>query len=443
MVLTRALVAMLLVAGCSESLFDAHGGRRGDGGPGGDDGGVDADIPVPTTCPDPCIADAAADYNGVQGGKNGVWHYFDDHRNRAWMRMTETAGEMTGLENDRIASCTDHPTTTACQGLPGAILVSSGGVAASDPAIEYQSPAAQVIQLSFHAYVPSDGQVQKVRLYRNSREDVLFTRTAMPGSTVSHTMFVDALADDRFLIALEPMQTAVGQVALHFFVNGPIAAFPSACKLALAFESASGDKVNNLCSDSIMSPTLSFLRYNNGAPLSAPVSLNVTGPFSELGQAADIALDRYFQASDLNPRPGAVTVQLWVRHDALGAAKAYVFSNLDKDVGGGLAVALFDMSGPKIEVTSARKVGQADVSNLAAYPFPLGGWHFIRVVGSNDKVTVCLDGGRATDFDYPTADLVSTFPVHLGKNVTWEPAGAFFKGGIDDVRVLSTALPCE
>jgi hypothetical protein len=34
-------------------------------------------------------------------------------------------------------------------------------------------------------------------------------------------------------------------------------------------------------------------------------------------------------------------------------------------------------------------------------------------------------------------------PPYLGKNVVWTPAGQFFDGNIDDVRVFTGALPCS
>ncbi len=67
MVLTRFLCALLAaagVAGCGESLFDAHGKRDGGSGPGDDGGGTDGpDADVPDTCPDECLGDAAADFD--------------------------------------------------------------------------------------------------------------------------------------------------------------------------------------------------------------------------------------------------------------------------------------------------------------------------------------------------------------------------------------------
>ena len=43
----------------------------------------------------------------------------------------------------------------------------------------------------------------------------------------------------------------------------------------------------------------------------------------------------------------------------------------------------------------------------------------------------------------PTGRTASSYVPYLGKNVVWPSQGAFFDGAIDDLRVLSTALPCE
>jgi len=65
-----------------------------------------------------------------------------------------------------------------------------------------------------------------VRIYRNSREDVLVTATAMPGVALDREITVDALAGDRFLVALAPEAMGAGNVAVQLFVNNTGAVFP-------------------------------------------------------------------------------------------------------------------------------------------------------------------------------------------------------------------------
>ena len=77
-----------------------------------------------------------------------------------------------------------------------------------------------------------------------------------------------------------------------------------------------------------------------------------------------------------------------------------------------------------------------------AYPTD-GAWHFVRAVHTGGNVAICLDGTRVASFPVPAGKLGSTFHPYIGKNVVWTPAGAFWDGQIDDVRVVSTALPCN
>ena len=82
------------------------------------------------------------------------------------------------------------------------------------------------------------------------------------------------------------------------------------------------------------------------------------------------------------------------------------------------------------------------VQLMVAYP-PGGAWQFVRVVHTGGNVNVCLNGRRVTSFPVAPGKLASTFPPRLGKNVVWSPVGSFFDGELDDVRVLTGALPCE
>jgi len=201
MVLIRlGWLCVLACAACSQSLFDAHGP------PGGDSESA--------TCKAPCIADAAVDFDGSAGGKNQMWRYLDDHRNRTWTAMTSGSTTMTGADPaNRITSCAANGGAAACAMLPDALLVSSSGAtSAADPAIELTSPAQQVLQLSIEVFMAS-GADQTIRLYRNGRPDALFTGVATAGKPLEQTITVDALAKDRFLVAMAPMAAGASDVA--------------------------------------------------------------------------------------------------------------------------------------------------------------------------------------------------------------------------------------
>ena len=100
MVLGRAFLIVVIGAGCSQSLFDSHGGSGSNTGDG----------PVPETCQAPCVGDAAGEYDGSTAGSTGRWRYLDDHRDRSWAAMTAgNDGTMAGADAaNTIGTCAAH-----------------------------------------------------------------------------------------------------------------------------------------------------------------------------------------------------------------------------------------------------------------------------------------------------------------------------------------------
>jgi hypothetical protein len=426
MVLLRALVVLLAVSGCSESLFGAHGGTRD--GSGGDD-----DASVPDTCPSGCIADAAANFDGTAGGADGHWRYLGDKRDRTWVPMASAASAMVGEASNRIERCADKPSSAACQGLPGALLVTSSGTSsASDPALEYTIPDARVIRLALRAYIPGDSVAQRVRLYRNSREDVLFTASASPGATVEHTITVDALAGDRFLVALEPTGGQGGTAALQFFVIDANKTFPSTCQMATTFEdkTITGSTIEDLCHRS------NLTAITNTQP--APPAIG-TGPFSYQGNSVYLEHLLYLLGDQPLDR-GDSTIQFWVQSQMPFAQTEWLFSDIDPSNAHGLGIRL-DMSAQKLVasiVSSTTPVTYTDQS--INYPNP-GKWHFVRVVHAAGMVTLCLDGTRMLSAPLAGPATPGRAPT-LGRNGPADSVDEFF-GTLDDVRVFSDVLPCN
>lgn len=430
----RAILILVVTAGCGESLFDANG--SGDGGTG--DGGPDGS--VPSTCPATCIADAAADFDGQAGGAGNRWRYLDDRRNRTWVAMTPSADAMVGADpNNTITTCAAQPTSPACASLPGALLVSTAGAtSAADPALEVTTTTNEVVQVTLRVHVPTGSPEHVIRMYRNSREDVLFTATAGPGVTFDRAITVDALAGDRFLVAFAPQTMGARDIGVQLFVNGTGAVFPSKCQLAMTFAAASGNNIDNLCGGD--------LAYNDYNAAEIPPVLGA-GPFPEQGQAADITPDRYYVGTELLERNDDTTVQLWVKHDMLvDPYGAWVFSDEDLNAGGGLGMVIYDATGPvrSLEVSTCTNPGSplTFASEAVAYPNDAM-WHFIRVTHTAGMVNICIDGKKLGMFAAPAGSLVSTFEPRIGRNVIWTPSGAFLDGSVDDVRVFTGALPCD
>jgi hypothetical protein len=414
-----ALVAAL-VAGCKQSLFDSH--------PDVDGGGSGM---VASSCPAPCLADAAADFGMAK------WRYLDDNKNRSWTPMTMMSGGYSGSGSNRVSSCDNDSSAAACDALPGALLVTTtGSTAAADPAVSYTAASNQVVQLTVRVHVPVSATEHTVRLYRNSREDSLVTGTAIPGSTFERALTLDALKDDRFYLALAPTGQGAQLIGVHVYLNATQDTFPSTCQLALPFAGPMANTTDNLCG-------VDYAYETNDT--ATPWALG-TPPFPELGTSADITMDKYFKGSDKLVRAGDTTTQLWLRHDAfVSTYNAIVFSDMDLDNTGGLGIYVVNATPPTLYIgtcTLATPTTLDFASAEGAYPDDHA-WHFVRVVHTNGMVKACVDGMRVASYALPAGKMQSTYQPWLGRNVYWTPTGAYLDGAIDEVRVITGALPCD
>lgn len=441
MVLIRCAlgVAVVFTAACNQSLFDNHG----PGNPGTTDDGGTPDMMVASNCAAPCLADAAGDFNGTASGARGNWRYLDDHRDRTWLAMatmSTTPALMTGVDpRNHIATCKDNPTFAGCQDLPGALLISSAGATSNaDPAIEFTIGGSNVVQISLRVFVPGNVS-QEMRLYRNSREDVLFTGTANSQERLEKTVTVDALAGDRFLLAMAPTTMGAANVAVQLFASATGAVFPSHCQFAASFDGATGTTVSDRCKtaklESFMEPTTMIA-----------VKLQ-PGPFAEIKDAVNIVGGTFLRDNTNVDHSGDVTVQLWMRQRSVVDQfdTAWAYSNLDLDVGGGLGLGILPPVPGKsmtLDVTTALDGNGNFLDNFIDWPDD-GSWQFIRVVHTGGNLSVCLNGQHKVTAPLAAGKLATHYAPFLGKNVIWSPVGSFFDGNVDDVRVLNVALPCE
>jgi Concanavalin A-like lectin/glucanases superfamily len=449
MVLTRlGWLCVLACAACSQSLFDAHGPGGGGGG-GGDDGGGT----VPMSCPDPCTADAAKDFNGSATGTNQRWRYLDDHRDRTWAAMTPAGNQMTGADaRNHITTCSASSSAAACHSLPGALLMSSAGVTTpADPAIEFTVPSNQVLQLTVRVFVPGDAD-QQIVVYRGSREDVLYRAAAAVGQLVEHTITLDALAGDRFLFTLAPIAKGASDVAVQLFASDTGQLFPQSCQLALLFEGASGNTVTDQCKSAVFDS----INGTDASDTPTPV-VTMPGPYAEERSAVSLSASTtpdgkntgdFLRARAPLDQTHDLTVQMWAKLRAKVPLydNAWLFSDTDYDLGGGVAIGLFVPDPPDpaqvLATTCTDPNAPAFKDSLAGYP-DQAVWHFVRVVHTGGMMNLCLDGKKVASAAIADDQLKSVSLPHLGKNGKWLPVGAFFDGLIDDVRVITGALPCE
>lgn len=416
-----ALAAIAALGGCNQSLFDAHGSRDGGGGDGGDD------APVPETCGPDCIADAAADFDGTATGAGGRWRYLNDQRNRQWTAMMPVAGELVGDGGNLFTRCDRVQQVAACAGLADGLLVTSGAVSA--PALEYRAKEAKVIRLAVRAYVPAGGPTQVLRLYRNSREDVLATIMTRPGELAVHQITVDALENDRFLLAFDPAQ-AGASTAVHFFVIDTKRSFPQACQLAVPF-TAQGSDVNH--ADDLCRGELEV--FNGDIPM-PPFLQN--DPFDVPNAAAYFEPNIFYRAGEVIDRRGALTLQFWLQINVSAQEpRPWVFSDLA--LSGGIAIRLDTTTDPYKLAVVTRDGGMEASQSVPYVPLPIM-WHFVRVVHDGTTASICIDGAPAGTVPLGAPEPSTTRP-HLGRNANLDTL-AYFSGGLDDVRVFSGALPC-
>jgi len=433
---TLALISWLAVVwtGCKQSLFDSHGDDgTGDSGNGGGDGAT------PQSCPAPCVGDGGGDFDGTAMGSDGHWRYVEDAKNHTWAPMTAASGKLVGATpGNEISSCKNNGSAPVCSQLPGALLVSTAGGTGPVSAVEWIAPTARVVQLQIAVRLPDGGATQTVRLYRGSREDALFSATADPGVTVSKELTLAVLSGERIYITMDG--DAVTQAGVQLFIVGDMATFPSTCQIAVTFEAATGNTVDNLCG-------LDFTYHNYDASTDIPPTLTA-GPYAEEGMAGSIQATKYFDAANPLDRTGDFTIQYWVKFAGVvdTVTGGWVFSDLDLNVGGGIGMVLYTDQMTNHLATEISSC--TDASSMLAfdtidaqYPDDMG-WHFVRITHSGTDVAFCLDGTKLGNKTF-THPLASTFAPYLGKNVVWTPSEPSFNGQIDDLRVVTQALPCN
>lgn len=427
------VLSVVPLGGCSESLFGDQRAGQGSGSDG-----------PPSPCQAPCVADASAEFNGTPRGAGMHWRYVEDHRDRTWKVMSVVAGQMTGeVSGNRIAACAASPDAPACSALPGALLVSSaGGTTMADPAIEFTAPASQVIRIGLKAFVPIGEDLQTIRLYRNSREDELFTATPSAGVPFEHEITLDALAGDRFLVAVAPIDGGAINVGLQLVATDAGQPFPSTCQLALSFAGASGNTLDDPCGHSIFTFFTGYPARNASSP-----RLD-TWSFAEQGLAATVHANEFFERDmALLDWSGDMTAQFWFKLDQpIFNSPIWLFSDRDPNYGGGIGISITSGSFSNVNVSTWVGPNAGDTGTITGTQYPIvGSWQFIRVVRAGGRVTLCMNGQYKNAVligATPPAGFATMYPLNLGIDPVESTSGAFFEGMIDDVRVIADVLPC-
>jgi len=447
--LSIALLAALAAAACNHSLFDNRpGGSPGNGSDAGSDGPA-----IPASCPDRCLGDAAANFDGSDTGTTHVWRYLED-QGRSWKAMTPSNSTMVGQIDpaNRITTCKIRNDAAACTALPDALLMSSGASSPIDPAIEFTTPRTmppQVLQLILHAYSAS-GSGQAIEIYRNSREDLLFTAPLTAKNPVDRAVVVDALPGDRFLVAISGTE-AVSEVALQFYVNATGQPFPASCQLALSFtgvDTTTTATVQDPCSKYTFTSLVFTSPSPNPTTMPTPF-IPGPGPYPEQMPGISVGTGKFLRRDGSGPMNALdwshdITVQLWAQPTMLGSLASFLFADFDIDSCGGVELSVAAGGGPGPHITlhgCTDPTTKADATIMSAFPQD-SAWHFVRVVRNAAEFDLCIDGARVANLPVQPGAMLSTNPPDLGKPVV-DDEGASYIGGFDDVRVFTGALPCR
>jgi hypothetical protein len=440
-----ALVAPFVLLGCKESLFDDSTSTKSDAGTNDhpDGGGI-------TGCAAPCLGDAVGEWNGEQGGTKSRFHYRDLGRDPGHDAANMTVGQYMskpaflgrGTPQAAIASCTDLG-GASCAGLGDALLLvpgqqSSGG---ADPVIEYTSAVNGTLRLSgtLAAADGASGGRQHLRLTRNARADDLLDVTFRPGDPLgSFDTEVDVLVGDRLgLLAAAPLDGEATPLGVQLYVN-EVANAPSHCELAVDFEEGPRDRCHDMALERLSSDT---------PPVLSTTSASLAPDF---GSAEHFESGAYLRAATSADYSGDFTIQFWMKVKEPAEFQATAFADWGCLEQGGINISPLDTG--KLFVGAYWKDETVDYCDPNGPPAPIeieatrptdGDWHFYRVTRStaDAKLLICVDGKKVATAQVPAdKDMTSGLQTHLARN---QFSPAYFAGDLDDVRILSRALPCQ
>jgi hypothetical protein len=463
-----AVAALAASAGCKQSLFDSNvddpagddasvtdfdAAATPDADPNAPDGPVfDADPGQPDApsdgppCPTTCKGDAARDYDGTPSGSAGVWRYVSDPRDRTWTQMS--AGTYMGLDAmvgtgdpaPAIVNCRDNPTDALCAGNAHRLLLipSDAGAGNADPAVEFTVASTGAFTVSGEFLAQSAAGNHRLRIYRNTRDDMLHDELFPTDTTVrSYSVDVEASAQDRLLIAFEPETAGMAvPIGAHIFVSESVGEFPRGCFLTARFESAAGPDLVDDCG----LVSYEVTDYADGS-LEATDAVLVASAISELGTAIRLTAEHYVTPSGSTmDYTGSFTIDFWLQISVAAPAFGTVFADWHNIPQGGINISVSSSS--TFYATVLHDPGDSATTLSFAYPDD-GNWHFVRVVrdAGKNRFRTCVDGQlRASTSLSGLLDLTTDQSPYLGRNVDYNPPD--FDGAIDDVRVFNRAYPC-
>jgi hypothetical protein len=443
MVLRLHYLLPLLLA-CNQSLFDEHVGGADAGGDG------DGTVP-PATCPEPCVGDAVAHYNGTQGGTSGQWNYLEGGRdplglthnlmtNGTWHTMTAFVGQD---GSTAVLPCADNSDAQECSGIEDTLVLSpseTGGTGGSYPILSWRAPATGQFRLSGDWAGPDtyqEGVQERLVIYRNGRNDTLYTRTFATSHGVNgFDLPIEAYLGDEIRLAIlanTPMSIPIG---IDYFVTD--LTNPGECQLLATFDD-DGD-ITDHCNQA------AYTNSNNPGAMEPPTT---AGP----PPAGQPRMARVFtEGSFLQPNGPAMnydgdwTIQFWAYMEPDQWTAETFFCDWGCVEEGGVWIGrgyTGDLYFSLFYHDPVNDQCMVPATEAVVSPPPNSEWHFYRMTRSiaDEEIRVCIDGAQRGQIPLGAdVTMSSGIAPWLGRAVDYEPA--YFRGALADVRVFQRTLPC-
>lgn len=447
-----ALLLLLPLASCDQSLFDSRNTDAGDknsidastsvidAGPKADADPAAPDAgPTPRTCVAPCLADPISDYDTKQGGLTGNWNYLSN--DRSYPRIADTdliygtyggvPAWVTAGGAPAILNCFVTPDQGACANLDTGLVFVPGPVSGgSDPVLVFEVPNNGSYQLTGTvktAPVEVQAETNVVTISRNSAYDLLSVAKAVGATSVEVDLAIEAVKGDDIQITLSGTLPST-PVAIDFNLSS--ADFPGTCQMALTFDG------NSPLTDHCAGKT--FTREFDDQ-VAGGVSTSGASVHGNLGFAEHFVYGQNLESTSIMDYDDDFTIQYWLKREATAGSRVYG----DVHIGNKGGMTLYIIEAPGDDNLCFYYNDGSAGTPVACIEFPIHDtdWHFLRLTRElAGDVEICVDGVSVGQQNEGSGfPMTSNSPVSLAGV---SASNAELQGAMDDIRVFKQALPC-
>ena len=425
-------------------------------------------------CTGSCLGDGVADFSPDRQAAGMLqWRYLADTLDPLGLVFPELGAiRLYDAPAWGGSGAESTPAIVAC----GESIVGNCGAAAgrllfeatqgqSAPVLAFIAPADGTFLVELELTVVSGEST--VSVGRNGRFDSVAVAALSAGDSRTLAVPIDLFAAERGVLRVVADATSdSASVAVNIRVSTMPGVLPlAACQLATRFEETAPLAVE--CTPERL--TTNNLNIRAGSAPTAPIS----GPAPVMGGARDFPKGSALRLENVTTDySGDFTVQLWAKVDSVPSFSTEIFHDWfgaggtqiglePQDVTGALggvdidvvhAAYLFERPPPPFDESILhcnRGEGaccdeDSCFHHLVAPLGELSEWHFYRMVriAALNEVRFCIDGEIAATGPLPgTMDISSGVDPKLG-NLPISFDAPAFDGAVDDLRVISRALPC-